>query len=982
MKIGRLSLRNFGSHRETEIDFSKVNSSPIVIITGDTGSGKSTILDGITFALYQKIFRYNDKELRNIVGYYASEEEETYSELQFEINNEVYTVKRSITPRNSTTYSIEFKRGEIYKRDLKSNLDKVILDLLKVDYDLFVRAIVLPQGQFAALLKTDDPSERREIFSRVFWDLILYNGIKDKISDMLRNIQKEKENLEMILLGYVRSILDQIFKLKNEIEVYNFGNVLDFLNLFSNPDRVSEIPLDKLLYYKEEVIKKLKNYLDEMERDRAKKQKEMEVISNDIYSLMNTKKIIENLQKSYEELVNIKKKILGSYLVYSSGIDLKGVDDNEIVDEDLEVIRTLKFKFVNLNNDLNEKLRKIRESYNIYNQEEQKFDTLERTYESILTQLRQKGKEVRGKEFNDTEDLSGYIKFLSQKVEDLSKEVDYLDKEIEKQKEELERLRKYDTESEFKKIAEAEHLFLHIAKINEDVNKYKEEFNNVEREISSIEIQIEDVRKKKQYLEEKRLEHFIDLLRFRWSKGEYNICPICDREREHEVHINMISNTHDSFENFEKQLREVEEKFILLEKKKSEELSKKELLQKRIEEMLVEAEGKKKILYDLGFSSHDLLEEKKSEIKKLKDEIRNCEEKIKKLEFDFKLKQKEKNLNERSLESLKQLLSSIEETSKSVILPYKEELKKFMQDFRDRVKEFLDIGSYRKISDFFKSDIKSRLEKIVSDYEQKLKELNEFFNDLNIFEASYENYLSYRSTFKDIDISNLDSSIKMKESQYEKLSLEVKDIEKRIAEMNNKIGSILTIFDNIVENLNKFIDVYNEKVQKDNEYDVIYSLSSKFDINFINFVIKLKISELCDKANQYLDMLGISDKRIGVSFDTNNSLKFEVDYNGQRSNIVNSLSGGESFLFSISLALAVSKEVITGSNFKSIFIDEGFDTLDENFNVRLFSFLEQFANDIGVNIYVITHKQEISENTNYPKILVMRKGPFSEVIID
>jgi len=84
MKIKKIILKNFCSYKNTEIEF---DDSPITVITGDTGAGKSSILDGLAFAIYQKVPRYNDKEVNKVRFEGATEPEETKAEVYIYLNS-------------------------------------------------------------------------------------------------------------------------------------------------------------------------------------------------------------------------------------------------------------------------------------------------------------------------------------------------------------------------------------------------------------------------------------------------------------------------------------------------------------------------------------------------------------------------------------------------------------------------------------------------------------------------------------------------------------------------------------------------------------------------------------------------------------------------------------------------------------------------------------------------------------------------------
>ena len=95
MKPLKLTLSAFGPYAdETVIDFTQLGGQGLFLVTGDTGAGKTTIFDGITFALYGETSG-GVREASMLRSKYAKPETPTYAEYIFEYKDAVYTVKRS-----------------------------------------------------------------------------------------------------------------------------------------------------------------------------------------------------------------------------------------------------------------------------------------------------------------------------------------------------------------------------------------------------------------------------------------------------------------------------------------------------------------------------------------------------------------------------------------------------------------------------------------------------------------------------------------------------------------------------------------------------------------------------------------------------------------------------------------------------------------------------------------------------------------------
>ena len=191
MRPRRLEIEGFGTFRDrTVVDFADLD---LVAFVGPTGSGKSTVIDAITFALYGSVARYDNPSLVAPVIHQLSTEAKV--RFDFEVGGDAYTAVRVVrrqkskpgaAPRAST------KEARLERRALSadttsddtsddtttvlagsvSELDEEVGRLLGLDFRQFTRTIVLPQGDFAEFL-TDDPGNRQKLLRRLL-DIDIY----------------------------------------------------------------------------------------------------------------------------------------------------------------------------------------------------------------------------------------------------------------------------------------------------------------------------------------------------------------------------------------------------------------------------------------------------------------------------------------------------------------------------------------------------------------------------------------------------------------------------------------------------------------------------------------------------------------------------------------------------------------------------------------------------------------------------------------
>lgn len=195
MKPLRLVMSAFSSYAGvTEIDFTKAGSG-LFLITGDTGAGKTTIFDAISFALYGETSG-DSRESTMMRSHYAPESAETYVELIFSDKGKKYRVRRS--PAYQRISKRKNKDGEktVVTSPAKVSLilpdgsempgriaeiNEAIREIVGVDRGQFAQIAMIAQGQYVKLLHASS-RERKEIFSRIF-NTGIYRKIQLKLKD-------------------------------------------------------------------------------------------------------------------------------------------------------------------------------------------------------------------------------------------------------------------------------------------------------------------------------------------------------------------------------------------------------------------------------------------------------------------------------------------------------------------------------------------------------------------------------------------------------------------------------------------------------------------------------------------------------------------------------------------------------------------------------------------------------------------------------
>lgn len=219
MKPLKLTMSAFGSYAgKNVIDFTGQQQG-IFLITGDTGAGKTTIFDAITYALYNQTSG-GERNGNMMRSQYAQPETETYVELEFLYRGQTYRVRRNPDYKITKTlkngkireqkvpHSVELTMpdGTVFP-EKKNATDAKIIEILGLTADQFSQIMMIAQGDFLKLLYTKS-DERKMIFSKLFRTDIYWKiqeNLRRKSMEMDERIQEndrafEQEKSRIILL--------------------------------------------------------------------------------------------------------------------------------------------------------------------------------------------------------------------------------------------------------------------------------------------------------------------------------------------------------------------------------------------------------------------------------------------------------------------------------------------------------------------------------------------------------------------------------------------------------------------------------------------------------------------------------------------------------------------------------------------------------------------------------------------------------------
>ncbi len=214
MRPLKLEISAFCSYSgKTVIDMEKLGENGIYLITGDTGAGKTTIFDAITYALYGSPSGSN-RDSSMLRSMYAPIHTETYVKLTFCHNGRTYIIERNPTHErakkeggkpaklNANAEMYEISDGE--EKNIASGTTKVtdrVTNILGIDHKQFCHIAMIAQGDFIKLL-TAKSDERQKIFRKLF-DTELYNNIQNILSRREKAARDEYRQIDARIKQYI-----------------------------------------------------------------------------------------------------------------------------------------------------------------------------------------------------------------------------------------------------------------------------------------------------------------------------------------------------------------------------------------------------------------------------------------------------------------------------------------------------------------------------------------------------------------------------------------------------------------------------------------------------------------------------------------------------------------------------------------------------------------------------------------------------------
>jgi len=965
MRPLKLIVQGFKPFKDKqEIDFSKLE---FFVIKGPTGSGKSSILDAISYALFKETANGMKQQYQK--EFINRNSTRMRVDFTFSVGGNIYRIERWWTKGKGGDF--RFYENNARRVLGEAALRREIKRILGVDAEQFRKIFFLPQGRYAEFFYSK-PAERREMLISLL-DLRVYTELTEKLKERLSEVEKELANLEgklAILAEVSAERIEELLKEKEKLtrrleELRNRRKTLE------EELKKTSLLLEKIKRRKhlEEEIKRLVGgeYLrlkEEVERLKPLKgllpylQKYLLLIGD-----------LQNLKKEKEETVK-ELNNLETQIVSAEEVKQKLLKERESLESEIE------------------KLEIYRKSLGL-------IEALEPVYRELAERKKY------------LQRLEEEIKHLEEKFEHLKRNAELLQAELETVERELEK-NPYNPEKEteyrltLQRCEERDRLLTELKLLEKKLSealglkeKLLKEIENIERNLSEVERQIEDYRSRER-------DYLVYLLVRDLKEGDP--CPICGRPLE-ELKKHFQSDFDPKvLKTLERQREELISEKGELERLLAVKENEIENLQKRIEEIRKLLENLKnlpstddvlKTLKSLGEAKEQRqhLEEKRERLKALVEERRReisslegvinekrqillkgkKELEIQKERLREKLlkiikilgKKPPKGVN--TLQYLKRVLKeTIEniESSKNRIETKLGETESLISNLRTLLEERKKLlgkleericaleGEVEKLAVQLKEggieptgDLRGmaeKLEKLPSlenELEKREKEIAALRAELDSLERELQN----------IDYSSV-------EERYRDLERELKTLGEEEEKAITRLGALKENIENLRKKLKEKEETERLLEQLRHEHALLKTIREDFKSDkLIKFVVDQAMADLVELAGDYLYKL--SDRYRFILEE--GEIKVEDLFSASVRDI-KTLSGGETFLASISFALALGGYLGKSASVESIFIDEGFGTLDKEKLERIGELFEKFRYSVDKGIGIITHLEELA----------------------
>lgn len=1030
MKPIKLTMQAFGSYADkTVIDFREPDQN-IFLITGDTGAGKTTIFDAIVFALYgESSSTLNKKSGTLLQSQFASFDVKPYVEFEFSEgygdDEKIYTIHR--TPQHYTYYKAGKKKGQRKDKAEASTIslimpdgteypskeaNKHIVDIIHLTKEQFMQVAMIAQGEFMDVLRKTS-NEKKEIFRKLF-RTEMYNEIVEELNTRRKSSEKDLNTLIaqcMTLVGNLEIKEEPLFSLVAHIkkgEITYLSELLEELEKYckTSNEVVSkeEDNYKKLTKQKEEAKQDLDKGKDLKENYQKLKEvqaaiKEYEVRStkiNENYALVNKIEDAYKIKQAHIHYLGDQKRL--DDLKHDLEINQKQLPDYKEEAENLKK----KEKEISKNRDtINEKHVNISKNVNEYNDKYNKIVENKKKLSIITKQIQIENNNLIDIE-RQIEDTKAK-KQLSQEKYDSFSNLDKQEAELTTSRETLKYLKRD---------------YQNIIKTEDEIKRLKKNLESLQNQYRLYSKEYKD----KSFIYTEANQRFLDNQAGILAKNleEGKPCPVCGSI--HHPHLAQLETGEaPTKEEVEQLKKEADEAYSQQLDYSGRARNISQQIEEKNNQLLIDikALGDHLECEDPGLFD-SLLKEKEDHLNKLEktlvsnrksfnklknflDEADQYLDKLKKQKESLQLSMQEKELKKNTIETeINTLTSQLTYDSKEeaqallhTITKKKEETDRIHEMFNELLNKAKD--KFTKCQTLI-SDAMNRLPEL----EKMIKSSYDQYNEL-IASKNCENWEEITASYKESDSKKFNNDYMTFMKSYTEIKTKRDTLLESIHDQPMPDMDALTVAFNEINHqcdikgqeldslkyVNRMIqDAYKQLNDKSfyytktiHQFDLLTKLYNQLSGNVSGsrmdletYVQRTYLERILIEANKRFYEMSLGQYELHLKNieqageGKNKGLDLMVySYITDSEREINTLSGGESFMAALSLALGMADEIKASASsidLDIMFIDEGFGSLDDHSRDEAVKVLKDMSEGnklIGIISHVSELKQEIED---------------------
>jgi exonuclease SbcC len=955
MRPIRLELENFTIFRgRHSVDFSGLR---FFIVQGRTGAGKTSLIDAMCYALFGKVPRHGDRrDLHEHLTSKGTDHMRVF--LEFSVKDKRYAIERAVRKGRG---EVRFWEGNKPKNVKANELPELVKRVLGVDYDTFTKVILLPQGQFDRFLKPERPQQRREILNKLL-------GVDTLIEKMAELIRETKRQIENRLESITASLRELSFATKEELERVN-----------------KEIAL-------------LEKDLNLLEEERKKLQERLNVASHRDHlqgELAECQRQLAELLKKAEEMEQLERELqvmeeLSSYAPYMESF--KSLSQRE--EQEIKEIKSLREKLAKLSHQREQfqgQLEKYRQEWERLGEYDVQIEQLTKDLERLKNAL-EKHRE-RNQKLKELENAEEQIKTLEEDVKNLTERINRGEKYIKELREKIE-----DLEEKQRRLLELNPIKIKL----DEVRRERESLELLKKEKGGLEAQLGKIREDIKEKENSLIRFHVEHIRAHLKEGD--LCPVCGSV------ITQLPPAEPS-ENFETIKRELDKLKAL----ESEHLEKKA----RIESKLSALEEKERELRQLlnEWEEEEMFEEEYRELQRSQAELeenrrklKQADEELKNLKEELSTKRERLSTSEGKREELQTSVKEIEENLgiegfwevKEQDIREKQIKLKTLKDRRDTIRNnYTTISEQLRIVELEEKKVQTALlererniqslkgekEKVAKNLEPAIKKfglgtvqgLEKLIKPKEYIERLKQELEDYKRKIALLEEKEQKLKEELKNFEGVEPTQEIKakmqQVEEKHKNKSVQLGHLREQKTRIEEGLKRREGLLKDQEELQRKEGIYRILERDFRADRLQeFLSQIMLQKIIARANFYLQKFTAG----AYEYDLEGSDILVIDRLSGHKRSVSTLSGGETFLASLSLAFGVSDIISKNAPIESLFIDEGFGSLDRETREGLSQFFETIKLNTNRMVGIISHLEDLAEKFDQ-RIEVVRRGDRSFV---